>query len=69
MIHSILHTDRAAPWPLTGRWLDGLGQAATAVWRLVVRRCGFGNDMPELQMSPEWLEECEQRSRKHPDGM
>ena len=70
MIHSVPSTGRvAAPWPLSSRWADRLGQTVTAVLRRVLRRCGLGNDMPELGMSREWLEEHERQSRKHSDGV
>jgi hypothetical protein len=67
MIHSVLSTDRvAAPWPLTSRWLDRLGHAATAVLRWVLRLCTSRNDM---RMSQEWLVEHERQSCKHSDDV
>jgi hypothetical protein len=70
MIQSVPSADRvAAPWPSTGRLFDRLGQVIGAVVRWALRRCGFGNGMPELRMSRAWLEEHQQRSRKHSHGM
>jgi hypothetical protein len=70
MIHSVPSADRvAAPWPSTGRLFDRLGQVIGAAVRWALRLCGFGNRMPELRMSRDWLEEYEQRSRKHSDRM
>jgi hypothetical protein len=69
MMHSVPNTERVAPpWALPGRWLDGLRQFAGAVLLGALRLRGFASDTPELRMSPEWLEEHEQRARKHPEG-
>jgi hypothetical protein len=70
MIHSVPSAERvAALWPSTGRSLDRVGQVVGAALRWALRLCGFGNGMPELRMSREWLDEYERRSRKHLDGV
>jgi len=66
MIQSVPETNREALLqPVVGRWFDWIGQLAVGQVHGVLRLCGLTDPMTELQLSREWLEEYERRSRKH----
>jgi hypothetical protein len=70
MIHSLPNTYQVgAPWALTSRWLDWHRRFATAALHGVLRLCRFRGGLPELRMSPEWLEEYERCSGRHRDDV
>ncbi len=63
------HLDRVAASWLQTRWQDALKSAAAAISMLAIFLCRLRRDHPELRMSREWLDECEQQSSKLGDDI
>jgi len=55
----------ARPWPAPARWVVWFAAAAAVVKSAVGQRRRRSND---LWMSQAWLDECERRSSRHPEG-